>query len=177
LSSTSLDVVWADNSTNEDGFRVYRSSDGGSTWALADTELAGRVYFVAVGREPERLMCYRVVAFNAAGDAPASNTACNTPPAAPSNQSLTITNDGWELTWSDNSAVEDGYQVWYYTAGSCCSGACNAFDPWAGEWLIAELPANSIRVNVGSLGACTQQLWVMAMKNGGNSDQAFFTLP
>jgi len=177
MSSTTLDVVWVDNSPNEDGFRVYRSTDGGATWGLAETEAAGGVYYVDWGREPERLVCYRVVAFNAGGDAPPSNALCNTPPAAPVILSVSVADTEFEVTWSDNSAVEDGYQVWYYTTGSCCSGACNAFDPWAGEWLLADLPPNASRARIGKPGGCSIQLWVVAVKSSGNSDQAVFTLP
>ena len=173
-SSNSAVVGWVDNSANEDGFRVYRSGDGGSTWVLASTGTAGTVSTIVYG-ETERLNCYRVVAFNVTGESPPSNTACTTPPATPSNPMATPLGTELELTWNDDSAVEDGYQVWIYTS-SCCTGICNGFDPYAGEWLLAELPANSTRVRIASPGAC-DQVWVVAMKDGGTSDQVFFTLP
>ena len=173
-SSNSASVVWVDNSANEDGFRVYRSGDGGSTWVLASTETAGTLGTVVYG-ETERLNCYRVVAFNVTGESPPSNAACTTPPATPSNPVATPLDAQLELTWNDDSAVEDGYQVWIYTS-SCCTVVCNGFDPYAGEWLVAELPANSTRVRIATPGGC-YQLWVVAMKDGGNSDRSYFALP
>jgi len=173
-SSNSAAVGWVDNSANEDGFRVYRSGDGGSTWVLAFTETAGNGWANVWGAT-ERLNCYRVVAFNVTGESSPSNTACTTPPATPSNPVATALGTELELTWNDDSGVEDGYQVWIYT-WSCCTGACNAFDPYAGEWLLAELPANSTRVRIATPGAC-YQLWVVAMKDGGNSDRSYFALP
>jgi hypothetical protein len=173
-SSNSVGVGWVDNSSNEDGFRVYRSGDGGSTWVLASTETAGNRGTIVYG-ETERLNCYRVVAFNVTGESPPSNTGCTTPPAGPPNPIATVLDTDVELTWIDGSAVEDGYQVWIYTA-SCCTMACNGFDPYAGEWLLAELPANSTRVRIATPGAC-YQLWVVAMKDGGNSDRSYFALP
>ena len=173
-SSNSAAVGWVDNSANEDGFRVYRSVDGGSTWVLAFTEVTGSGYAIVYG-ETERLNCYRVVAFNVTGESPPSNTACTTPPATPSNPVATPVNTELELTWNDDSAVEDGYQVWAYTS-SCCTVICNAFDPYAGEWLLAELPPNSTRARIATPAGC-YQLWVVATKDGGNSDRSYFTLP
>lgn len=47
------------------------------------------------------------------GDAPPSNPDCTAPPAAPTNLVATPRDDGGaDLRWSDNSAVEDGYEVW-----------------------------------------------------------------
>lgn len=172
--SSSVDVTWVDNSANETGFRVYRSADGGSTWVLAFTEVTGTGHANVYG-ETERLDCYRVVAFNVTGESPPSNTACTTPPAAPSNPVATPVGTELELTWNDDSAVEDGYQVWIYTS-SCCTAICNTFDPYAGEWVLAELPANSTRVRIATPVGC-YQLWVVALTDGGNSDRSYFTLP
>ena len=173
-SSNSVGLGWADNSANEDGFRVYRSVDGGSTWVLASTEAAGTGGANVYG-EIERLNCYHVVAFNVTGESPPSNTACTTPPAAPANPIATVLGTELELTWSDNSAVEDGYQVWLYTF-SCCTGICTMSDPYAAEWLLAELPPNSARLRIATPVGC-YELWVVAMKDGGNSDRSYFTLP
>jgi hypothetical protein len=103
-----------DNSTNEDGFRVYRSFDGGATWAVwatASRDAAG-VYDSYL--QNEQTVCYRLVAFNAGGDSSPSNHACTRPPASPSNVTArTVDASTFELRWTDNSAVEDGYEVRY----------------------------------------------------------------
>lgn len=143
-SSFGTTVRWTDNATNEDGFRVYRSTDGGTAWVLAGTAPRaewGVPQFDDSGLQSEQQVCYRVVAFNSGGEAPSSNTGCTTPPAGPSD--LTATRVGAEtvrFNWSDNSAVEDGYQLWVRWA----HGDCNASTGWyEGESLIAELPIGS----------------------------------
>ena len=72
-------------------------------------------------------MCHRVIAINASGEAP-SNAACTTPPARPTNFVVTADANTTVLTWNDNSAVEDGYQVRRFQT-NCIGPACDAFDP------------------------------------------------
>ena len=110
-NSSEATVTWIDNSTNEDGFRVERSLDGGTSWNTAGVAEWG--LFSDPGRTSEQLVCYRVTAFSTAGESPASNPACTTPPAGPSNLTATVI-DGQtvELAWTDNSGVEDGFYVW-----------------------------------------------------------------
>lgn len=110
-NSSEATVTWIDNSTNEDGFRVERSLDGGASWNPAG--VAERGLFSDPGRTSEQLVCYRVTAFSTAGESPPSNPACTTPPAGPTNLTATVI-DGQtvELAWTDNSGVEDGFYVW-----------------------------------------------------------------
>ncbi|PYP39877.1 MAG: hypothetical protein DMD48_05115 [Gemmatimonadetes bacterium] len=114
-SSSSATVTWVDNATNEAGFRVERSNNGGGSWIVAGTAGADETWFYDYGQPSEQPLCYRVIAFNSLGDSPASNMDCTTLPAAPSD--LVATPGGTmgeviDLTWADNSAVEDGYEVW-----------------------------------------------------------------
>jgi len=63
----------------------------------------------------EQTLCYRAVASNAGGEAPPSNTDCTAVPAAPSLLTARLLDTGTiELTWSDNSSVEDGYEIRVY---------------------------------------------------------------
>src|SRR2546426_12819083 len=39
-SSSTIEVTWTDNSAIEDGFRVERSLDGGTSWATVSTTAA-----------------------------------------------------------------------------------------------------------------------------------------
>ncbi len=60
----------------------------------------------------EQRTCYRVFAVNNAGES-ASSVACSAAPAVPTNLSATAVNGGIiDLSWTDNSSVEDGYEVW-----------------------------------------------------------------
>lgn len=113
-NSNGVFLEFLDNSANEEGFRVYRSFDGGATWAVwatADRDAAA-VYDSYL--HSEQAVCYRLVAFNSGGDSSPSNHACTTPPASPSSVTArTVDGATFELRWADNSAVEDGYEVRY----------------------------------------------------------------
>ena len=73
ISSAQVNLSWADNSTNESGFRIFRSTDGGQTWtqvvqlgsnvtAYADTSVTSGVSYA-----------YRVVAYSSIGVSADSN--------------------------------------------------------------------------------------------------------
>ena len=113
-TSTNVDVRWEDASTSlEETSRLYRSRDGGVTWELVQTRVgAAGGSFWEGGLEPERPVCYRVVNSTRAGTSAPSNTLCTTPPAAPSDVIATVVDaSSIDMTWRDNSAVEDGYEV------------------------------------------------------------------
>ncbi len=157
--STAVDLSWTDNSNNEDGFRVERSLDAGSTWTSAGTFGPNLTSFQDVGRVSEQPVCYRVIAFNGGGDSPPSNTDCTTPPAAPSGLTATALVDqpSIDLTWKDNSGVEDGFEV--------------LRDAGYGWSAVAELPANSTSYRDASAGSNTTYSYhVRAKKDGGFSD-------
>lgn len=114
FNSNGAFVEFIDNSADEEGFRVYRSFDGATTWtmwAIVSRDATG-VYDSYL--QSERSVCYRLTAFNAGGESSPSNHACTTPPASPSYVTArTVDASTFELRWTDNSAVEDGYEVRY----------------------------------------------------------------
>lgn len=178
LESTQVSLMWTDNASNEDGFRIDRSRDAGASWAVAGTVGANASYFADAGRQPELQVCYRVVAFNAGGEG-ASPIACTTPPAAPTNLIGTrIDSVAYDLQWTDNSAVEDTYEVWgYFSYSPYCPPdgdvACEA--GWSeGEELIATLPANSTSYRCADCTTGVQSVWVKATKDGGQSSAAIW---
>src|SRR4029453_4435665 len=84
------------------------------------------------------------------GEAPPSEVAC-TLPAPPTNVTLTeVQPDVFQLTWTDNSAIEDGYQVLrivdsWCPGGTGAGGVCNTGGSGArflGS-VVASLPPNS----------------------------------
>jgi len=176
--SHTIRVSWTDNATNEEGFRIDRSTDGGASWNLAGGAGANQWSLEDSGRQSEQQVWYRVMAFNAAGEAAPSNTASTTPPAGPTNLTEQLVEaQTAELSWNDNSAVEDGYQVWLRWGYSCCpsGGACDAGISEY-ETVVAELPANSMTYRYspgGGGGSCAFTAFgyfVMATKDGGSSD-------
>ena len=121
--STVVAVSWNDNSLNEEGFVVKRSTDGQATWVTAFTAPAGngsggRQTSWDGGRESEQPVCYQVFAYNAKGSSDPVDVVCTTPPAAPTNLVATTASDyAVDLAWVNHSSTADGYavqRVYYY---------------------------------------------------------------
>jgi titin len=180
-SSSSVAVSWTDNSSNEVGFRFHRSFDGGTVWEVFNGIAGADVTFWEnLPAVSEQQVCYRVIAFNDGGEAPPSNAACTIPPARPTNLSAArIDAETLALLWSDNSTVEDGYQVWLIQEN--CIGFCDAFDPLCYNYvmcpqltLVAVLPANSTgytgRHPLFDAGLYRYELlYIVATRDGGRS--------
>jgi hypothetical protein len=113
------------------------------------------------GRTSEEQVCYRVVAFNAGGESPPSNTDCTSPPAAPTNLTYIDGGDGltFDLEWTDNSAVEDGYEV-FVCNGTICGR-------------LAALPPDARGYHYDGGDYYSGDMFcVLATKDYGNSDAA-----
>ena len=132
LSTGSVQITWTDNSINEDGFRVERAGSDAGPWTTLVTTGPGVTSAQdASGIPNQERVCYRVVAFNKYGAAAPSNTACTAFPFAPTNLvAKAVDGQTIDLTWTDNSAFEDGYEV-----QRCCQ---------TGWIVVASLPANAV---------------------------------
>lgn len=140
-SSSAVDVDWIDKSNTESGFRVERAAVVEGPWAVVASTGPNVTSHRDGGRASEEQVCYRVVAFNAAGDSPASNTDCTVPPAGPTNLIATsVDAQTVDLAWTDNSNVENGYIVLRARGAGPVEG-------------VAQLPANSTSYRDGSAGA------------------------
>src|SRR5439155_1179610 len=163
-----ISLGWQDNSPNETGFDVLRSTTGASGALTSITTTAAKVtYYTDTGLDPKQPYCYtvhalgqqnRVVAFNKYGDAPPSNTACTAFPFAPTNLvAKAVDGQTIDLTWTDNSAFEDGYEV-----QRCCQ---------TGSIVVANLPANATTYRDASLVPNAQYSYtVRAKKDQGFSE-------
>lgn len=72
-------LLWTDNSSNEDGFKIYKSIDGNSFNYLATVGTGGTTYTVT-GIIDEQQYWFRVTAYNLAGESTYTQTAplrCN----------------------------------------------------------------------------------------------------
>ncbi len=116
-SGTHVDLSWKDQSNNELGFDLERSTDG-ATYYLADTVGAAQVSYSDLTVQPGHTYFYRVRAYNPGGSsayAPATSVA--TPavalPKAPSSLTATALSagSGVSLAWKDNSTNEAGFQI------------------------------------------------------------------
>jgi hypothetical protein len=119
VSSKQIDLAWSDNSANEDGFKLYRSADGGATFSRIATLGANVASYSDTGRAAGTTYYYRVLAYNASGNSANSNTAGATTFAAPTTKpnaptnlvAVAVSSTQINLSWADNSANEDGFKV------------------------------------------------------------------
>jgi lysophospholipase L1-like esterase len=123
LPSGDIQVSWHDNSDDETSFQLDRSSTGpAGTYATlaslgpdvstyADAEVDGASQY-----------CYRLRAIGAAGTTPSPFTTpvCHqfVTPAAPSELAASPTLEQVDLTWTDNSDSEAGFEIWSSADGA-----------------------------------------------------------
>jgi hypothetical protein len=82
--ATQIDLLWVDNSNNEVGFEIERSSTGpGGPFSLITTQPAGSTTFSNMGLAPTTNYCYRVRAINGGGPSGYAGPACATTTTAP----------------------------------------------------------------------------------------------
>ena len=123
LSDTSLRLTWVDAAA-ETGYRIERCTGVGcATFVEVGQEGPNVVTRTDSGLAPATLYRYRVVAFNAGGNAaPSTFVEKTTLPMAPAN--LTVTNTSatqTNLSWTD-VAGETGYSI-----ERCASSGCTTF--------------------------------------------------
>jgi hypothetical protein len=139
---TSTDVWMTWGTQSDVNYRVERSVDGGTTWTVVGTADYHAIFYDS-GLIGDQVVCYRIIAFNLGGDAPPSAPDCTAPPIAPSHLVGTLRADGAvDLTWSDNSVVEDAYEVLALITdyNHDCPAGC--FD-YTDEYTMGLLPANT----------------------------------
>jgi Tol biopolymer transport system component len=128
VSDSQVNVSWQDNSPNDTGFEIHRSTNGPSgTFTLRATTAAGVTSGADAGLNPSTQYCYKVRAFKKADGHTTysnfSNTACATtlPPPAPnppSNTQVVAVSDTQNyVSWQDNSPNETGFEVYRSTNG------------------------------------------------------------
>jgi len=77
-AAAGLKLTWADNSINEDGFKIERKEGQAGTFAQITTAGANVSSYTDSGLTEGTTYCYRLRAFNAAGDSVYSNEDCGT---------------------------------------------------------------------------------------------------
>jgi predicted phage tail protein len=123
VSSEQIDVRWTDNSTSEDGFKLYRSTDGVEFFRTAI--LGSNVTsYSNTGRPEGTTYYYKVLAYNVSGSTAFSNTAQATTfidtvkPNAPTNLLATaVSSSQINMSWTDNSNNEVGFKVYRSSDG------------------------------------------------------------
>ncbi len=118
-SKSQVNLTWADNSDNETGFEVQRSTAGGTFTVLTTTGANVTAHSDSVGLTPLTHYCYTVRALRTTGKtthySAFSNTSCaktpGPPPAASNTDARPASSSAVVVTWGDNSLTEDGFRV------------------------------------------------------------------
>ncbi|MFN8485415.1 MAG: fibronectin type III domain-containing protein [Anaerolineae bacterium] len=116
--TTQVRLTWADNSNDEDGFKVYEEGS-----AAPPTLVGANVTALTVtGLTPGSTHCYHVTAYNTQGESAPSGSDCaptpltppaGSPPNPPSGMTATgISQSEIKLTWIDNSTDEQGFTIY-----------------------------------------------------------------
>ena len=166
VSSTQIDLAWADNSDNENGFRIERCQNAGCTnFVEIATVVSGVTSFNNTGLVASTTYRYQLRAFNAEGNSPYSNISQATTqpppaPAAPSTLTATAASSTQiNLSWADNSNNEDGFRI-----ERCQDVGCGNF---------VELTTVAAGItsynNTGLVASTTYRYQVRAFNAGGNS--------
>jgi hypothetical protein len=117
--TSSINLTWTDNSTNETSFVLMQSSTSGGIFNKLITIPANTTSYTDVGLGSSATYYYKIQATNAGGNSAWSNEASATtsslpptPPLAPSNLAAVATGcNSIILTWSDNSTNETGFEL------------------------------------------------------------------
>jgi regulation of enolase protein 1 (concanavalin A-like superfamily) len=105
ISATRIDLSWNDNSSNETGFKIQRSTAGGA-FVTIFTAGAGATSFSDMSVSADTTYSYQIVATNSAGDAAPSNTQTLSTPALPG--ALSSSDIGNPAQTGSTSVINDG---------------------------------------------------------------------
>ena len=115
MSATRVDLTWRDNSGNETGFKIERSTDGVSFTQIGTTR-SNKMLYSDTKALAGITYAYRVRAYNSYGNSAYTSIAWVTtplaPPLAPSNLAVkAFSSTQINLTWVDKSSNETGFRI------------------------------------------------------------------
>ena len=119
ISNVAISIGWTDNSPNENGFEIHRSTTGaGGTFARVTTTNANVTSYVDAALTPGTEYCYKVRAFRVQGGKTSysafSNVICATtfgPPPAPATVTASPREYGTVLVGWSTSVSASAYRV------------------------------------------------------------------
>jgi hypothetical protein len=158
-----LKLDWADNSSNEKGFQIWRRTDPGGTYAQIASRASNATSYVDTTVTVGVRYCYQVRAYNDAGDSAPSNEACATAANA-TLYSVAVTKAG---TGSGTVASTP--------SGLDCGSACSASFESGTSVALSAAPASGSTFT-GWGGACTGTGGCTLVVDGAKSVTATFTL-
>jgi RHS repeat-associated protein len=167
VSSSQINLAWIDNSNNETGFEVERAASSSGPWTLLGTTVAGATTYQSTSLSASTTYYYRVRAtIGGSNDSVNSNTANATTqaagaPAAPTSlTAIAVSSSQINLTWTDNSTNETGFEVERATSSS---------GPWT---LLTTTAAGAVSYQSTGLSASTTYYYRVRATIGGTNDSA-----
>ncbi len=158
VSTTGMTVNWLDNSTNENGYRIYRSLDG-VTYNLVNTALPDVVSYSATGLLPGTTYYWQVTAFNegSISTALSGNQATNAGGSVVSTGSGSWSSTTPDAPWpggvvpvaTDNVTIAVGHTVTIDAAGAVCNNLTVSGALDYGATLGGLLVNGSVTVSIG----------------------------
>ena len=126
LAVDQVSLSWSDTTGSETGFRVERCTGSGcaTSFTAMDSVVvaANATSYVDRAVAAATTYCYRVKAILAAGDTAASDPpqcVATSTPLAPANLQTAVTGTRVDLSWSDPTTNEEGFQVERCTGSGC----------------------------------------------------------
>jgi hypothetical protein len=141
-SNSTIDLNWQDNTANEDGFKIARSTDG-TNFTDIGTVNQNVTTYTDTGLSFNTIYHYEVRGYNTSGDSNTVSATATTTNSlvAPTNLITTsATNTSIGLQWTENSNNEDGFTLNGFDAS-------NSMQPLGA----VNLPANTSQYTWGSL--------------------------
>ena len=135
-----LQLTWTNNSTNEDGFKIERSTGTTGTFVQIGVTGPGVTSYTDSGLADATTYCYRVRAYNAAGDSDYTNVGCG---ATPQIFALAVVRAGT----GDGSVTG--------SPGITCGTSCSASYPSGTAVILTATPAADSTFNGWSGGGCS----------------------
>jgi len=114
--TSQITLNWTDNSNNETGFKIERSTTPGTGFTQIATVGPDFTVYTNTGVTPNVVYYYRVRSYNSGGDSGYSNEAPASAnpdlPNVPTGLTATaVSNTQINLTWTDNSSNEVGFKI------------------------------------------------------------------
>ncbi len=151
--ATSIALSWHDNSSNEDGFNVYRKGPGEADYTNIGHTAAGFTHYGDSGLMPGSTYYYRIKSFNEDGESVFSNTEHDTTEAAVVNVTSPNGGEVWhalehhDITWTSNGEGFDA-QLRYRVGSGTWVTIDTLPNTNSYEWTIPNLDSDEVRVAV-----------------------------
>lgn len=159
LNAAQLQLSWTDNSTAEDGFKVERGPASSGPFTQVGTTVSNVASYTDSGLADATTFCYRVRAYNSAGDSGYTNVACSSTTTA----TLTVSKSGTGTVTSSPAGIN---------CGATCSASYNS-----GTSVTLTATAAAGSTFTGWSGACTGTGSCIVTMSAAKSVTATFTVP